>query len=106
MGLTPEQSRSITRTIVALVAGVVLSWGCIVVLIVLSVLWPRDHALRILLVLWVLFVVGIVTTRRPGKGDRSPLKARLPFILAFAPILPFVWVARACFRLWATWQRQ
>jgi hypothetical protein len=107
MGLTPEQSRSITRTVVALAAGVVLSWAGIVVLIVLSVLWPRDHALRILLVLWALFVVGIVTTRRQAeKPQRGWVKGQLLFIVAFAPMLPFFWAARACFRVWAGLQRR
>lgn len=94
----PGHQRAFLRLFVALLAGLVVSWGGVAALITLSVLWPRNLVPPILLAVWVLSAVASVAMS--GPDERWPGRPEGWAILLWAPLHPLCRAGLAFYSAW------
>lgn len=95
-------ARSLRRIFLALVAGLVVSWGSVVALVTLSVLWPRNPVPRILVAVWLLAAAASVALAWRPEGQAGPSKGML---LVMAPLHPLLRAGQACNGAWTARHR-
>jgi uncharacterized SAM-binding protein YcdF (DUF218 family) len=85
--------RGVARLIIALLAGWLISWLGVAVLIALSVAWPHNPDPRLLLGTWAfLVVICLAITGGRGHGDS---KIGWPVLVLYLAFLPFALAAIA-----------
>lgn len=87
MGFSRQQQRALLYIGLAIYAAIMLSWAGIALLIALSILWPYNHALQIVLAAWVLAVLAALTVPGRGKLTGSGRRHRIR-MLVVAPVSP------------------
>jgi hypothetical protein len=92
--LGPSHRRAISRIVVAVLSGLLLSWLAVAALIALSLAWPRNPVPRALLAVWA--VLAVVSLAIPG-AFRGKISASLLIFFLAAPFMPFV---RAAVAVW------
>lgn len=91
---TPEHSRAIGRIVLAMFAGIVVSWLGLAALVVLSIiLWPTNQVALVLLGVWLCAIVACLV----WPGGRVWRQESLPMQILLAPLDPR---ARVGGRIW------
>jgi hypothetical protein len=94
MTWTPEHSRAIGQIVLAMFAGIVVSWLGLAALVVLTIiLWPTNQVPLVLLGVWLCAIV----TGLLWPGGRLWQHQSLPTQILLAPLDP---LARLGGRIW------
>jgi hypothetical protein len=91
--LSPKHRRAIAQVVLAIVAGLVVSWLGMAALVVLSFAWPANQVPHVLLVVWLCAIVCDLAL--PGGWPRGD--AGLGKRILFAPLGPPL---RVAFPVW------
>ena len=91
--LSPNHRRAIAWVVFAIVAGLIVSWLGVAMLVVLSLAWPANQVPHVLLVVWLCAIVCDLAL--PGGWPRG--NVGLGKRILFAPLGPLL---RAGFPLW------
>jgi apolipoprotein N-acyltransferase len=93
--LTPQQGRSIARMLLAVWAGMVVSWLGLAALVALSMLWPANQVPHVLLGVWLCAIVALQVW--PGERFRRR-DLGLPMQIFYAPLDPILLLGHRTWR--------
>ena len=96
--LGPRHRRALARVALATLAGLVVSWAGVAVLVALSIAWPANHVPLVLLLIWLGAIACTVSL--PGGWPRGDVGVVTR--LVFAPMGPLV---RLGFAVWRAMRR-
>lgn len=87
--------RAIALVFGGVVAGIVLGWSSLLTLAALSIAWPGNHLVQIVVGVWVLAAaLAVASARRRAKRELREPRSTYLTVIAPGPLL-FFWLAEA-----------